>query len=220
MRVTVAMMHDFARDLEGRVNCMYLDAAEPLGLVTTGLGNLIDPIDLALHLPWINQDAGRPATQSEVIANWNAVKAMQPNKLKGLPLRSSSDLILDDAALDELVLQRLQNNHAIMLRRWPSLESWPLDAELFVHSWAWAVGANAAYPRMTRCLRARNFAGAAEEATINPQVGTIKVRNQRNQVLLANAQIVETDCSAGGCTQHYDQLYWPSDLRTFKPERA
>ena len=40
----------FTLPLEGEIAWMYLDT---LGLVTVGLGNLIDPVELALELPFV-----------------------------------------------------------------------------------------------------------------------------------------------------------------------
>ena len=40
----------FSTKLEGRVPWMYCDV---LGLVTIGIGNLIDPEEAALHLPFV-----------------------------------------------------------------------------------------------------------------------------------------------------------------------
>lgn len=206
MRITLAQMHDFAHDLEGRVPFMYLDDARPIGLVSCGLGNLIDPLYVALALPWNRAADGSPAPREDVVRVWTRVKGMQANKAKHLDLRSDKSLVLSDDMIDLLVQRRLESNHAILRRRWPGIDTWPLDAELFAHSWAWAVGANSAYPRMTEHLRARRFAAAATEATINPQIGTIVKRNARNQVLLANADRVERH----GLDR--DVLFWPRPL--------
>lgn len=205
MRITIKQMHEFAYDLEGRVPFMYLDDARPIGLVTVGLGNLIDPLYVALALPWNRQD-GTPAPREDVVRVWTRVKGMQAMRSAGLKFRSDPSLVLSDDMIDLLVQRRLESNHAIMRKRWPEIDTWPLDAELFAHSWAWAVGANSPYPRMTEHLRNRRFAAAATEATINPQIGTIVKRNARNQVLLQNADRVERH----GLDR--DVLYWPRPL--------
>lgn len=49
---------------------MYLDVR---GLVTTGIGNLIDPKEVALPLPWLKE--GEPATADEISAEWDFVKS-------------------------------------------------------------------------------------------------------------------------------------------------
>ena len=157
---------------------------------------------------------GRPATADEVAAVWRKVQRMQSQKRMDLPLRSDPSLILDDEAVRELVLQRLVINHEILRRRWPSIDFWPLDAELFAHSWAWAVGPNAAYPRMSKCLRENDFLGAAAECTINPQIGTIPERNRRNRLLLKNAAIVDRS----GNKYSFDEFYYPRDLSAATPE--
>src|SRR5207244_2818316 len=55
----------FSRPLEGRVPWMYLDIK---GLVKTGVGNLIDPVGLALKLPFVHKADGSPASEVEIRA--------------------------------------------------------------------------------------------------------------------------------------------------------
>lgn len=200
-----AAWHEFSTPLEGRVHCMYLDSAEPEGFVTTAVGILIDPMHTALHLPWKRSD-GTLATTAEVVAVWQRVKNMQLLKHRALPQRSDPTLRLTDEDIDALVERKLESNHLLLLRRFPDLDSWPADAQLAIHSWAWAVGAASPYPRMSAHLRAGDFERAATECTINPQRGTIVDRNARNRVLLTNAARVV----AHGLDP--DVLYWPREL--------
>src|SRR4029453_7562541 len=53
----------FSRPLEGRVPWMYLDIK---GLVTTGVGNLIDPVGLASKLPFVHKGDGSPASEVDI----------------------------------------------------------------------------------------------------------------------------------------------------------
>ena len=62
---------DFNRSLEGWISWMYLDV---LGLVTTGMGNLIDPMSTALGLPWVDE-TGTQGSQNDIAAEWRAVKS-------------------------------------------------------------------------------------------------------------------------------------------------
>lgn len=69
---------------EGNIGHMYLDTK---GLVTIGIGNLIDPVSLATPLPFQfkigNQAgaiAGRVATTQEIEAEWRTLKN-HPNKI-------------------------------------------------------------------------------------------------------------------------------------------
>ena len=54
-----AIFWPFTDPLEGVVSTMYLDA---IGLVTVARGDLIDPVDAALDLPFVYGD-GTPATR-------------------------------------------------------------------------------------------------------------------------------------------------------------
>ena len=75
---------------EGNIGYMYLDTK---GLVTIGIGNLIDPLSLALPLPFqfkignrAGAPAGRLATPKEIEAEWRSLK----NHANRLPWRAEA----------------------------------------------------------------------------------------------------------------------------------
>lgn len=207
----LAAFHDFSRPLEGRVPFMYLDNADPEGLVTVGVGNLIDPISEAVRLPFVHAD-GRRASTADIVADWQRVKARQDLKrYGGMVFRNVARLRLQEHAIDRLVNTKLSSFDAQLAQLFPDWDTWCCDTQLALLSWAWAVGAGAKYPRMIAHLRARDFAAAATECTINPQRGTIVTRNLHNRVLLSNAAVVESE----GLDP--DVLYWP---RALQDERA
>jgi len=80
---------------------MYLDIK---GLITCGVGNLIDPVSEALKLPWKKQTTGGLATEAEVRAAWTALKhrpdLAKRNVTHALVL---TGLVLADADVDALV---------------------------------------------------------------------------------------------------------------------
>lgn len=131
--------HAFSEPLEGRVHSMYLDV---LGLVTTGVGNLIDTPDQAAALPWVHERTGARATRDEVIAAWRALKARKDlAKLHYKYAAALNDLRLTDAAIDAMVLDKLRSNAAyLQSRHFRDFAEWPADAQLGVLSMAWAVG--------------------------------------------------------------------------------
>lgn len=55
----------FQTKFEGYLPFMYLDVKN---LVTTGMGNLIDPIGAASSLPWVHKSDGSPASPEEIAA--------------------------------------------------------------------------------------------------------------------------------------------------------
>jgi GH24 family phage-related lysozyme (muramidase) len=187
---------DFTSGLEGVVKTMYLDSHAP-PLVTIGYGCLIDPMSMALGLPFVHRDNGEAATQVEIANEWRNLKS-QPGlaKMHWKYAAAQCKLELTQEGIEWLALQRLSANHAIMLCYLPDLDAWPADAQMAVHSMAWAMGAGFApphgsshgFPNWLRAAKAGDFAGCAAScgmnATNNP--GLIP-RNKRNVALLAAA---------------------------------
>ena len=63
----------FLKEYEGKVNFMYLDVK---GLVTVGIGHLIDPVDMALKLEFGPKGGGGGAVSAgEITAEWQTVKS-------------------------------------------------------------------------------------------------------------------------------------------------
>lgn len=196
--------HGFSEDLEGRTTWPYLCTAEK---VTVGVGNMIEPLSTAQALPWQNTATGMPATRDEVAVYYAAVKSRTDlARLGGGHFRNVSPLRLTEADVDRLVARKLAEVDRQMAGMFPAWDSWPADGQLALLSWAWAVGGASPYPRMFAALRAGDWLAAAEEAEINPKIGTIIKRNARNRILLRNASVVVHDGLDPGV------IYWPRDL--------
>lgn len=205
---------------------MYVDV---LNLVTTGMGNLIDPVSAALPLPWKHKD-GHPATQAEIAAAWNTLKNHPGLVVGGVlkPLKSLhfkyaeavTGLYLDDAAIDTLIRQRMDSNEVYLRKVIPNWDKLPADAQLAIMSMSWAVGAGfmKKFPTLSGFILAEDWGtwdlatktgtGAAGSCTIreagNPGVVP---RNARNRLCFANAGIVKK------LGMDPAELHWPSLLR-------
>lgn len=179
----------FSAPLEGVIPWMYLDVR---GLVTTAIGALIDPVSLALPLPWVRGDGSR-ATEVEVRAEWARIKSATwlakagAGKAKGL-----CALRLTEQGVADVTLSRLDGMAGELARRAPGFADWPAAAQLAALSMAWAVGADGltrGFPRCWAALCAERFGEAAGECAIrtegNPGVAP---RNERNRLLLLAAQ--------------------------------
>ena len=178
---------DFTTKFEGKLPFMYLDVK---GLVTTGIGNLIDPIGAALSLPWVHTN-GAPASQDEIRSAWNAVKARQDMKLRGGgAFAGVTDLRLTDDGIRQLVNDKLRANEAILRKRFPTYDNWPADAQLGLLSMAWAMGPNFRYPKFEAAVNALvpDFAAAAKESYINDANNPgLRPRNVANESLFMAA---------------------------------
>jgi hypothetical protein len=218
---------NFTIPLEGYTRWMYIDI---LGLVSCAEGDLIDPLSLAVTLPWVMKGSNVPATKLQVVAEWNRVKALQAHRKEGggsPTFRDSAELVLSDAGISILVDQRLDANDSYLTKSFPTFSDWPADAQLALHSMAWAMGPafRPMFPKFSASVDKMDFAAAAgppgnpvldpscrgqawmEDAT-NPG---LRVRNLDNRVLFANAAVVMK------LKMDPDVLYWPKVLTLTPP---
>jgi GH24 family phage-related lysozyme (muramidase) len=184
---------DWNIPFEGLTTWMYLDIK---GLVTTGVGNLIDPVSAAVALPW-RRAGGALASDQEKRDGWALVKARQDLKsYGGSAFRAACPLYLDRSAVDALVRVRLFANDALLRQRFPGFDAWPADAQLAAHSMAWGMGAGGftGFPRFSAAAQAQDWVTCAKECRMQPDVGGLKRRNDANQALfLAAATAADPD---------------------------
>jgi GH24 family phage-related lysozyme (muramidase) len=200
----VDRFREFSVRFEGLVHWPYLDVK---GLVTVGIGNLIDPVSAALALPWVLEGSGDKATPEQVVADWNALKVQQRlSKLHFNYARPLTKIRLTEEGVDTLVRSKLLANEAYMRQRLPGWDTWPADAQLFACSMAWAVGPGwvGIFKNCVAFLLKGDWDNAAKCAAIRTEGNPgIVPRNAANQVCLHNAKTVslrQLDPSV---------LYWP-----------
>jgi GH24 family phage-related lysozyme (muramidase) len=183
--------HSFSEDLEGRVPHLYADVK---GLLTCAVGNLVDPVSLALPLPWKLPD-GSLADKAEIARQWGIVKA-QANYLSKRHYKFAAPLHtmrLTDEDIDALVAQKLASNERYLKKAFPAWDEWPADAQLCCLSIAWAVGPGfpAIFRNFTTFANKQDWVSAKACAKIktagNPG---IVPRNRRNELCLDNAATV------------------------------
>jgi hypothetical protein len=203
--------HEFSEPLEGRVPHMYLDI---IGLVTCGVGNLIDasragsksPWSPALALPWTLEDGTR-ATREQVIGDWQRLKS-QPALAK-LHYKFAGKVTvcrLTDQAIDDLVLSKLREFERELVKHFPGWDGFPADAQLGICSMAWAVGPAFAikFTNFARAVNAGDWLGAQASCKIREQGNPgVVPRNARNRHCFENAaRVVALDMPR-------DVLHWP-----------
>jgi GH24 family phage-related lysozyme (muramidase) len=193
----------FTADREGSLDFMYADVKN---LVTTGIGNLIDPINTALNLPWRHRATGELASGPEIVSAWNTVKGrIDLNQKGGGYYRNVTDLYLDKEAIQELVRQRLNQNEAILRQGFPNYDSLPADAQLGILSMAWAAGPYfyKSFPMFTKAVNSGDYVTAAVQSHMK---GLNADRQIANRELFANA----ADVIAKGAD--FATLYWPNTV--------
>jgi hypothetical protein len=136
---------------EGVESNMYTDV---LGLVTTAIGYLIDSNNNkapmanmsgyapALLIPWIHKSDGQPATQAEIIQDWQTVKnAHKASGTYDAPNdRKITQLKIPDLVIQDLTASRMADNEKELVKSLPNFASAPADAQMATHGMAWAMG--------------------------------------------------------------------------------
>jgi GH24 family phage-related lysozyme (muramidase) len=198
----------FNTKFEGYLTFMYADVKN---LVTTGMGNLIDPIGAALSLPWVNSD-GSPASQQQISDAWNAVKARSDLTQKGgKAYKSITTIRLTDEGIDQLIQRRLKSNESTLRSNYPGYDSWPADAQMAVLSMAWAMGPAFKFGTFKKQVNGDppDFAAAATSSHMNDAGNPGLVpRNAANKKLFENAAAVLKNKADP------DKLYYPGDVPT------
>lgn len=218
----------FSSPLEGVTKNAYLDVK---GLVTVGIGCLIDPVVTALSLPWVMPD-GSVAPASVIEEQLTALKN-QPG-LEHYPalspiVQAATTIRLTDKGVGLLAMSRLLAGEPLMRKAFPGWDTWPADAQLFACSMGWAIGFG--WPHIfTNCARLLQQAtpsfllaatgspsAHANEASAPCDIRTegnpgIVPRNAQNRLLLSNAQVVRDEGLEPSV------LFWPSSPLLQKAE--
>lgn len=215
----LASFGTFQGQIEGsKLPYMYTDNK---GLVTTGTGNLIDPLPMALVLPWRRAD-GTLAARDEIEEAWNTVKNAFPD-IQSTRCAGLTTIRLNEPDLDHLLAEKAHGNDEYIRAQFPAFDSWPADAQMAIHSMAWAQGASfQGWPRLSAALNASppDFlaaAGPPGDAANRPSFrgqawlndtgnAGLRPRNLENKVLFQNAARVLAN------RLDPEPLYWPTEL--------
>jgi GH24 family phage-related lysozyme (muramidase) len=204
----------FSTRFEGRVPYMYLDIK---GLVTIGVGNLIDPVEAAQTLPFrFKSRPGVSATPDEIAGEWQTLKSNTSLATKGYTACGPvTQLELSDEAIDSVIVSRLTQNESFLKRQqwFLNFETWPADAQLGLLSMAWAMGPGGPgqFPHFRAACQTLDFSTAAANCRMS-EAGNpgLVPRNQANFTLFSNAASVLAGEAQGSFQR--SNLYYPRVL--------
>jgi GH24 family phage-related lysozyme (muramidase) len=111
---------------EGDVHHLYLDNN---GLVTVGVGNLVQSAADAIRLPFVDKTTGAPATPAQISHAFEAIKH-QPVGFAARAYAASTNIRLSDDSVRTLAQHRLEHEFLPGLRRlFPNFDSFPAPAQ-------------------------------------------------------------------------------------------
>lgn len=180
----------FTESFEGGISNCYADLR---GKCTVAYGNLVDTPGEVAALPLVRVD-GSPASVAEKVALWNVIHDDPHAADAGWRYAARlSPLRLTREGMTALATGRLESNDRILRAMLVEWETLPACAQLAMHSWAWACGPHAGFPRLFEAVRAGDYAAAAVEIHMNERTPEGKKnsglvgRNVANKILMRNA---------------------------------
>jgi hypothetical protein len=191
-----AAFTSYTGPFEGYCTWMYLDTK---GYVTTGMGNLIDSIQAAQTLPWLTA-GNKPASPSQIAAEWRQIKARQSSKnLGGYAFEKWATLHLEHGPIDRLVAVKMADFAAAVNHTYPTFAGAPADAQLAWLDMAWNYGpafmdkktasGSWVWPNFRAAVKVSHWARAADNVG---DVSRGHTRNQSRARLFLNAASVVT----------------------------
>jgi hypothetical protein len=187
-----AAFPSFSQPLEGRLPFMYLDVK---GLVSTGVGNLLDaddpgnfgsnpnPLPDIFTLDWSDKDSHEPAGRNEIEEEYRKVKFSGTAHATTGEKELFTRLRISERAIDTLVADKLASFEMSLRGREPyaALADWPGDGQLGLFSMAWAMGPFFRFPEFQGAASAGDWLTMARECRMteagNPGVVPRNVRN-------------------------------------------
>jgi hypothetical protein len=203
----IMALPDFLKQFEGKVNFMYLDVK---GLVTIGIGNLIDPINMALKYEFSPKGGSGVASSGEVTTEWQTVKARKDlinagssafNNITRLQLsdRGIKSMVLDGAAAIENYIKT--NGSARTF--YGNFDNWPADAQLGFMGVAWGgiPLPQFGWHKFHDACKDEDWDAASVECKINSPLAA--GRNEAHQLMFMNAAAIKSN------GEDIKMLSWP-----------
>jgi hypothetical protein len=215
----------------GYIDWMFPDI---LGLISTGFGLLLEPMGLAIGLPWRLPD-GSLAGRDEIAAEWAKLNNFVDNhpgseKWSWKKFESHTTLRLGREGLYQAFQGKMNHCDEVLRAGFAEWDEWPANVQLAAMSMAWAVGPGfyspAAgprhFPKLTAALRARDWRTASVECFMPEEEKNpgIIPRNRANRLLFTNAVIAADMGLDPGVLYYPDVLELPADREPeTQPER-
>jgi len=186
---------------EGWTNFPYPDS---IGLLTVGMGDMIDPDRGGdpYSLPWTI--GGAPADATTVRDQLEALKALYPG-VQSLAAAPYTTIRLSDDAILALIANRIAANEVDLRKSFPNWDSFPADGQAAIMSKAWAMGSGfvpvLGFTKFAELVNAGQWAASIPEGHYHG-AGT-QGRQAQEDVALANADAVSRGVGNPAT------LYWP-----------
>lgn len=197
----------FSEPLAGKVLWMHQDER---GLVSIGIGNLVDPVELAVALPergapyYDKYDRAPPVTEAQIRADWDRVKHDPVLMGNWRAAEAVTRLRITEDSLTVLVGRQIaeyEDHMSGQVAEFVNFPNWPADAQLGLLSMAWAMGpafaSGGRWPEFRAACANEDWFGAA--ANCHMVNDWLVKRNAVNRGLFRKRRLVGGTPALGAC---------------------
>lgn len=187
----------FLKQYEGKVNFMYLDKK---GLVTVGIGHILEPMSLADKLEFGYKGGGSAVSGAEVAAEWQTVKARKDLIDKGAEaFNAITKLQLTDKGVAAMVssdsagIENYLKTNGSAKVFYGDFDQWPADAQLGFMGVAWGgiPLPQFGWHKFPEACRKQDWETAANECKITSPIAA--GRNEAHKLMFLNAAAVKAN---------------------------
>ena len=198
----------FLTQFEGKVNFMYLDVK---GLVTIGVGHLIDPVNMALKLEFGPKGGNGRVSGGEVTAEWQNVKSRRDLISKGAAAFDAiTTLALTENGIKKMVtddanaIENYIKTNGSAQKFYADFDNWPADAQLGFMGVAWGgiPIPQFGWHKFPEACRVADWDTAAVQSKITSAIAA--GRNEAHKLMFMNAAAVKSN------GDNITQLCWPN----------
>lgn len=180
------------KDKEGVIPWPYLCRRK---VWTVAIG-VTPSLALAYTYRWILSATQQPATRADVDEAWHALMSAPPAvrdriaQIGAGEARKHVKIELPADELERVTLVRFDEFEAALLKTYPAMVGWPVEAQTVCMSIAWAAGTGAAFPKMYAAMHRGDWLTAADECALRVVMpdgfrnGGLVPRNHHNRALL------------------------------------
>ena len=168
---------------EGTVSHMYLDTRAN---VTVGVGQLLETVDAAKQLSFVNRETGAAASEAEIEADFDAVVSQEAGRVAAA-YKQYTHLDMSPDEIDALLDRRIDEFEAGLRKRFSGYDEYPEPAEEALLDMAFNLGLSGLvnkFPKLKSAAEARDWSTCAEECR---RRGISDTRNQVTKELFEKA---------------------------------